>query len=109
MAKHEFGIMPDPPRQGERYDTYCPQKYGCISIGDEAVEKIAPALGGIVFYHHTLDVRSEGLAYCGITLIPPRSLKVFGEAICGMPGLTELEKIIGQAEAENKWMIHFGL
>ena len=32
MAKHEFGIMMNTPRQSERYDEYEPWKYECISV-----------------------------------------------------------------------------
>ncbi len=30
MARHEFGIMPQPPEKGKRYDDYEPKKYNCI-------------------------------------------------------------------------------
>lgn len=38
MAKHEFGIMERAPSPGERYDTYEPERYGCISVLDEDLE-----------------------------------------------------------------------
>ncbi|MBE5972711.1 MAG: hypothetical protein E7246_09380 [Lachnoclostridium sp.] len=41
MAKHEFGIMQNAPKPGERYDEYEPQKYLCISVDDNYVEKQA--------------------------------------------------------------------
>ena len=77
MAKHEFGIMPEAPRRGERYDRYEPEKYACISVDDDYVEAITERLTAIDFYWHTLSVKGKGLAYCGITLIPPSSLYAF--------------------------------
>ena len=40
MAKHEFGIMQIAPQKGKRYDEYEPQKYECISINDDYIEKM---------------------------------------------------------------------
>ena len=74
MAKHEFGIMPVAPQPGERYDQYGPWKYGCISVDDDYLEGIIEKLTSIDFYWHALSVEGKGLAYCGITLIPPSSL-----------------------------------
>jgi len=74
MAKHEFGIMPVAPQPGKRYDQYGPWKYGCISVDDDYLEGIIEKLTSIDFYWHTLSVKGKGLAYCGITLIPPSSL-----------------------------------
>ena len=109
MAKHEFGIMPAPPQKGKRYDDYEPQKYNCISIVDEIIEAIDKALIHIDFYHHTVDIKSKGLAYCGVTLISPQSLSAFIEAINGYDGVYELKKTAETALEENKWLIHFGL
>ena len=68
MAKHEFGIMERAPSPGERYDTYEPERYGCISVPDEDLEGLFADLR-INVYWHTLDRPEKGLAYCGITLI----------------------------------------
>lgn len=78
MLKHEFGIMPKAPKTGKRYDKYEPQKYDCISVDDAYLQEVTDRLIAIDFYWHTLSVRGRGLAYCGITLIPPR----FTESIC---------------------------
>ena len=37
MAKHEFGIMMNTPRQSERYDEYEPWKYECIASVDKGI------------------------------------------------------------------------
>ena len=109
MAKHKFGIMQNAPEQGKRYDEYEPQKYNCISIDDAYLEDIIENFNHIDFYWHTLDVKEKGIAYCGVTLIPPCSIKAFVDVIRDVSGLSEFRKLLEKALAENKWIIHFGL
>ncbi len=109
MAKHEFGIMQTPPQEGKRYDEYEPEKYGCISVNDDYLEDIVSNFDHIDFYWHTLDVKGKGIAYCGVTLIPPTSINSFVGVIEGIPELTELKELSQRAHSENKWIIHFGL
>ena len=109
MAKHEFGIMQNAPEQGKRYDKYESQKYNCISVDDDYVEDIDVNLNNIDFYWHTLDCPAKGMAYTGITLIPPTSIQVFIAVIKDIAGLNELKDLLDKAFVENKWVIHFGL
>ena len=44
---HEFGLMPDMPQPGERYDRYEPWEYDAISIHDEYIEPLLPQLNTI--------------------------------------------------------------
>ena len=107
MAKHEFGVMPTAPQKGQRYDDYLPQKYNCITVYDEHIE--SPDLSRIDFFWHSIDVSGKGLAYCGLTLIPPESMPQFIAAIDSTPALSELKSLLQKAFAENRWVIHFGL
>lgn len=109
MAKHEFGIFEIAPRKGVRYDEYEPHKYGCISVSDELLDSVAHKLQKIDFYMHTTDIKAKGLAWCGVTLIPPESLDAFADAVGEKSELAELETLIRAAQKEDKWMIHFGL
>ena len=109
MAKHEFGIMPQSPQKGKRYDEYEPEKYNCISVDDDYVELVGLKLTDMDSYWHTLEVKGKGLAYCGITLIPPVSVEQFIDVIKSIDGLSELVKLAEKAQCENKWIIHFGL
>ncbi len=109
MAKHEFGIMPEAPEKCIRYDEYEPEKYGCVSVDDDFLEDRLAEFAGIDFYWHTLAVSGKGLAYCGITLIPPNSMPAFIEVIASTPELYELSQLMQKAYAEQKWVIHFGL
>ncbi len=109
MAKHEFGIMQNKPQKGKRYDEYEPEKYNCIYVDDAYLEDIIEKLDNIDFYWHTVDIKGKGLAYCGVTLIPPTSLKDFTDVIKNISNLAELKGILETAFRENKWVIHFGL
>lgn len=109
MARHEFGIMQHAPLGGKRYDDYEPEKYDCISVDDVFLEDVVGAFTPIDFYWHTLDVRGKGLAYCGVTLIPPQSLEALIAIIRDLPGLSELTALSETAQRAGKWMIHFGL
>lgn len=109
LAKHEFGIMQNDPKQGKRYDKYEPQKYNCISVNDDYLENIIVNFNNIDFYWHTLDVKGKGLAYCGITLIPPMSIQPFIDVIKNVSDLSDLKELSEKALKENKWIIHFGI
>ena len=58
---------------------------------------------------NSLDAPGKGIAYYGITLIPPISMQAFISAIKNVPELSELKALVQKAYAENKWIIHFGL
>ena len=109
MARHEFGMMKIAPQPGKRYDDYEPEKYDCISVDDIFLEGVIGALMSIDCYWHTLDVPEKGLAYCGVTLIPPQSLTSFVNVIRHLPGLSSLTALAELAQKESKWIIHYGL
>lgn len=109
MAKHEFGIMPAAPKEGVRYDEYEPHKYHCISVDDEHLENIVSRFDDIDFYWHTLDIPGKGLAYCGITLIPPPSMPGFIAVIDDIEELSQLKTLMARAYSQQKWVIHYGL
>ena len=104
---HEFGIMLTDPQPGKRYDEYEPEKYNCISVPDEIVENLGDAvLRDMPCYWHTTSVPGKGLAYCGITLIPPASLPLLLHAAGES---SPLGKLLQKAIAEERFVIHFGL
>lgn len=108
MAKHEFGIMESAPISGKRYDEYEPEKYNCISVDDDYIEGIEQLC---VFdsFCHTVDIPMKGLNYCGVTLIPPTSIKTFLSIIGEDSEYAELRKLLIDAENKNKFVIHYGL
>ena len=109
MVKHEFGIMQNAPKSRKRYDEYEPHKYNCISVDDDYVEIMNANLKNVDFYWHTVDVPAKGIAYTGITLIPPTSIESIVAVIKNITELNELKELFMKALAENKWVIHFGL
>lgn len=109
MARHEFGIMQIPPKSGERYDEYEPEKYHCISVDDDFIEPLTWKVSDIDCYAHTVDIPMKGLAYCGITLIPPESLSEFISISGEDEKLAELTKLMLEAQKQNKFVIHYGL
>lgn len=110
MEKHEFGIMEEEPVLNKRYDEYEPEKYACVAVPDVYIQALSPYFSDIDCYWHTLDRPEKGLAYYGVTLIPPSSIGKFIEVFSGrtfrVDGLIETMK---RAEKENKYMIHFGI
>ena len=74
MLKHEFGIMPEKPESGQTFKEYEPETYDCITVDDECVLAVAKRMKRIKCYWHSLDRPEAGLAYYGITLIPPESM-----------------------------------
>lgn len=101
--------MPQEPPKGVRFDEYEPQKYACISVPDDAIEGISQELNGIEFYHHVVDEPKKGLAYCGITLIPPASEQKFIDVIGDNGKLANLRALLDTALMFDKWIIHFGI
>ena len=107
MAMHEFGVVREIPKAGCRYDEYVPEKYDCIFIDDDIVEVFANGLLDVDMHWHTIDVTGKGLAYCGITLIPPASLSSVIDVIDAFDQLWELRELLKQAQQQNLYVIHF--
>ncbi len=111
MPKHEFGIMKNKPMNKDRFDEYEPNKYNCIEVDDDFIEPILIDLQSIDCYWHTLEVVGKGLAYCGITLIPPESMDILIKILSIQNNLeyTDLISLANQAKQEDKYIIHFGI
>ena len=54
----------------------------------------ANGLLDVDMHWHTIDVTGKGLAYCGITLIPPASLGSVIDVIDGFDELLELRELL---------------
>ena len=76
---------------------------------DDVLELVAEQLCAADCYWHALDVPGKGLAYCGITLIPPASLPLMCDIIAAVPELADLHRMLIQAWKEDKYVIHYGL
>ena len=60
-------------------------------------------------FWHTVDRAGKGLAYCGITLIPPLSLGKIAAVLDGKKEYLPLKQLLEKAEQEDKFVIHFGI
>lgn len=111
MSRHEFGIIDEISKSLDEYENYEPEKYNCISVDDEFIEPLIKEFNELDTYFHNLSCPQKGLAYCGITLIPPTSLVKF-KLIIDRYDLQEM-KILSQkiekAMKKNKFMIHYGI
>ncbi|KGR79463.1 hypothetical protein [Ureibacillus sinduriensis] len=110
---HEFGIIDDITEKS--YEGYAPEKYQCISVEDEIITNLMKPLSLMKTYFHSLNRPENGLAYHGITIIPPESLPTFLNIVLSTEDLkryddiNELGEKIIQAKNENKYMIHYGI
>ena len=111
MSKHEFGIMQINPTDKELFDEYEPNKYNCVEVEDDFIGPILIELQNVDTYCHTIQNKKNGLAYYGITLIPPSSMMVFIN-ILSLKNMIEYDSLIyllNQAKESNKYIIHFGI
>ncbi|MBT2696544.1 short-chain dehydrogenase [Bacillus sp. ISL-40] len=114
MPVHEFGII-DNIENVKKNIGYEPQKYNCISVDDEIIIHLNEHLSILRTYFHSLERPEFGLAYWGITIIPPESLSMFYDVITSSTiyknsaELNRLASKIIKAKEENKYMIHFGI
>ena len=60
MARHEFGMMPQAPAAGQRFEKYEPGKYRCIPVEDDEIERLLPETLGLPMYWHTVDPPGQG-------------------------------------------------
>ena len=110
---HEFGIIDD--INDKAYENYAPEKYNCISLDDEVILDLIKPLSIIKTYFHRLNRPEYGLAYYGITIIPPESLSsflhivLFSDAWKQYGELNQLAAKIVQAKNEQRYMIHYGI
>ena len=110
MPNHEFGIMPTSPKAYELFETYEPEKYNCISINDDYIELIMAAINKIDCYWHTLQRPGKGLAYYGVTLIPPQSMADFVDIWeCKKQEYYPLISLVKKAQEGGNFIIHFGI
>ena len=109
MLCHEFGIMDRLPQPGERFDQYEPEKYRCIRVADDDLQPVLDAFRLGKAYWHTLDRPEFGLAYSGVTLIPPESAAVFLEVVLERRKLSALAALLSEAARERRFIIHFGI
>lgn len=111
---HEFGIIENFDRRKD-YGFYSPKEYNCISVEDDLINNLSKPLNIMKTYFHSYNRPECGLAYWGVTIIPPESLLLFYDVVVSSVNfkksdeLTSLATKITQARDGKKYMIHFGI
>lgn len=118
LARHEFGII-DFFEENRWYSEYEPEKYNCISISDDIIEeliiKFNDELMTIKTYFQVAAQPGTGLDYCGITIIPPESLRQFRDIIIKANSQYQSQELklliekVSDAMSKNKYLIHYGI
>ncbi|NLM49901.1 MAG: hypothetical protein GX196_02985 [Clostridiaceae bacterium] len=118
MSKFEFGIIEN-FENDKWYSKYEPEKYNCVSVNDDTIDKIMEGyhdeLAKIKTYFQTKSQEGRGIDYAGVTLIPPESLEGFLAVIKKAnerlkdKELEDLVKKINEAKACGKHIICYGL
>jgi hypothetical protein len=92
-----------------------PQEYNCISVDDDLISDISRFLHIMKSYYHSYKRPELGLAYWGVTIIPPESLPMFLDVVISSVNfkksaeLSNLSVKIIEAKEQKKHMIHFGI
>jgi len=111
---HEFGVI-DKIDTKNNYEEYSPLNFICISVDDDIINSLYEHLSIMKTYFHSLNRPEYGLAYYGITIIPPESLFLFYDVVTSSKffkkssELAELALLILQAKEKKKWIIHYGI
>jgi hypothetical protein len=114
MPVHHFGIIDHIENENDRFG-YDPLKYKCISVDDEMILRLIEPLFIMKTYYHSLKCPEFGLAYWGITIIPPESLSQFYEVVISSSSYRRSEELndlaikIREALEQKKHMIHYGV
>ena len=105
---HEFGILPTVPKPGEEFDD-TPQKYNCVTIEDDLLECYGQAINALDCCWNTIDQREKGLAWYGISLLPPATAGQLCKILEQDPNCAEVCEILRRAYAESRFVIHYGV
>lgn len=111
---HEFGVLHLSDRQSS-YDMYEPERFDCVSVDGEVVDRLIEELSKMRTFSHSYDRPGYGLEHHGVTLIPYESLSLFYQVVKKTMYVHESEQLnqlvakIAQAQVAKKDMIHYGL
>lgn len=109
---HEFAILQGVPAAEDEYD--CTMLRWLVSVGveDEVLESIRERQQFIPTFYGSLKRRGKGLAYYGVTLVPPDSLAAFQDVLefgDVEKAVMELIALVKLAREQNCYIIHFGI
>ena len=109
---HEFCLLPEAPGPEEEF-AYAPERYPDLTaVDDDLLNEWAgrrrDALWAVPVYFESLHRPEKGLAWYGVTLIPPDSALLLRDLL-DAPDFEELAALLKRAAAENKFIIHYGI
>lgn len=109
---HEFAILQSGPTVEDEYDSTMLSWLVSVGVEDDVLESIRERQQFIPTFYGSLKRRGKGLAYYGVTLIPPDSLAVFQDVLEFSDvekTVMELIALVKQAREKNRYIIHFGI
>lgn len=109
MDAHFFGIMEVAPTKADDFVLHEPERYDCICVPDEVVVTLSEKMTDLPVFWCSLLRPGRGLAYTGITLIPPESMDIFIAALSDVHGTRALRNLLEDARQRQKFVIHFGI
>lgn len=110
MTFHEFGVMKRAPAWEEMYEKYDLSLCGeTAAVEDDEVNTLWEHFGSIPCFWHSLQRPTQGLAYTGITLIPPSSAKNLLDRLPQQDQLCSLKGVLHSAWEKGCYVIHFGI
>lgn len=111
---HQFGIITNLDKNKD-YGYYHPEEYHCVVIHDDAMSNWGERIQTMRSYYHCFSRPATGLAWCGVTLIPPESLGLFYDIVANDTHAAFVEQVppllgmILKAKKNNQFLIHFGI
>ena len=111
---NKFGIIECFDKE-KNYSVYEPEKYNCIIVHDDIINKLIKPLSVMRSYWQSYSRPEFGLNHWGVTLIPPESLDLFFDVFTNCKyfktseALVDLANVVIKAKNENKYVIHFGV
>ena len=98
------------PVSEEMYEKYDLSLCGeTAAVEDDEVDALWEHFGSIPCFWHSLQRPAQGLAYTGITLIPPSSANNLLDRLPQQDQLCSLKGILHSAWEKGCYVIHFGI
>ena len=98
------------PALEEMYEKYDLSLCGeTAAVEDDEVHALWEHFGSIPCFWHSLQRPAQGLAYTGITLIPPSSAKNLLDRLLQQEQRCSLKGILHDAWEKGCYVIHFGI
>ena len=111
MTCHNFCILEIPPKDGETFCFQDLERYARrVDVEDDLLAEVADTWLDVPCYWNEKGKGMEkGLAYFGITLIPPASAAMIASHIQGQGEFAQLSALLQMAAQEEKYVLHFGI